>query len=459
MFSEYLFRKIDNSSLVIFRVIFGLLIVAECWGAILTGWVNTNLVEPKLTFTFIGFEWMNNLLGPDMIYYFGAMGILGILISLGFFYRFSIILFALMWTGVYLMQKTSYNNHYYLFMLVSWMMTLMPAHHFFSLDSLIFPRLKRLTCKNWVRIVFIAQLFILYTFAAFAKLYPDWFNGVFLNIHFIKYAHILSGQYNLTGLAQIVGSLEFSQVIAILGFLFDLLIIPAMLINRTRSLALKFAIFFHIFNSIIFGIGIFPFFSLAMMIFFFDPLKVQEVFFKTKSFMLDRNDKDGLITTRRIAFSYLVCLYILWQIYLPVRHFIIPGNVFWTEEGHRLSWRMMLRTRSNDTKIYIAFPDKKGQIKEKVEVDISKYLTTKQESRFGSSPDMIWQLAHYIKEDYKKQGVPNIMVFADTKISVNGSAYYQYTNPKINLANTNWSYFGHQSWILPQPKELKLSFL
>ena len=458
MFSEFLFRKIDNSPLVIFRVLFGLLIIAECWGAIFTGWVNTNMVEPKLTFTFIGFEWMNNLLGQDMILYFGAMGVLGILISLGFFYRFAIIAFAIMWTGVYLMQKTSYNNHYYLFMLVSWMMTLMPAHHFFSLDSLIFPRFKRLTCKNWVRVVFIAQLFAVYTFAAIAKIYPDWFNGVFLNSHFIKYAHILSGQYNLTGLAQVVASLEFSQVIAYLGFAFDLLIIPAMLINTTRGAAIKCAIFFHIFNSIVFGIGIFPFFSLAMMIFFYDPVKIQEIFFKTKSFMMDRNDEDGLITTRRIAFSYIVCLYILWQIYLPLRHFIIPGNVFWTEEGHRLSWRMMLRTRSNESKVFVAFPNEKGQIKEKIPVDLSRYLTPKQESRFGSSPDMIWQMAHYIKEDYKKQGKTNVMVFVDTKVSVNGSEYYQFTNPKVNLANTNWSYFGHQGWIMPQPNELKLSF-
>jgi len=459
MFSEFLFRKIDNSQLVIFRIIFGLLIVAECWGAIFTGWVNTNMVEPKLTFTFIGFEWMNNLLGPDMVYYFGAMGFLGILISLGFIYRFSIIVFAIMWTIAYLMQKTSYNNHYYLFMLVSWMMTVMPAHQFFSIDSLIFPRLKRLTCKNWVRVLFIAQLFIVYTFAAFAKLYPDWFNGVFLNSHFMKYAHILSGKYNLTGLGQVIGSLEFSQVIAILGFLFDLLIIPAMLIKQTRGIAIKCAIFFHLFNAIVFGIGIFPFFSLAMMIFFYDPIKVQEVFFKTKSFMMDRNDEDGLITTRRIAFSYLVCIYILWQFILPLRHYLIPGNVFWTEEGHRLSWRMMLRSRTNDTKVYIAFPDDKGRYKEKIQVEISKYLTFKQETRYASSPDMIWQMAHYIKEDHKKKGKPNVMVFVDTKISINGSPYYQFTNPKVDLAKVNWSYFGHQGWILPQPKELKLTFI
>lgn len=458
MFSEFLFRKIDNSALVIFRILFGLLIVAECWGAIFTGWVNVNMVEPKLTFTFIGFEWMNNLLGPHMIYYYAVMGLLGIFITLGSFYRFSMIVFAIMWSMTYFMQKTSYNNHYYLFMLVSWMMTVIPAHHFFSVDSFIFPRLKRLTCKNWVRVLFIAQLFIVYTFAAIAKIYPDWFNGVFLNAHFIQYAHILSGKYQLDGLAQIIGSIEFSQGIAWLGFLFDLFIVPAMLIDQTRKYAFRAAVFFHAFNSIVFGIGVFPFFALAMMIFFYDPVKIQEIFFKTKSFMMDRNDEDGLITTRRVAFSYLLMLYLVWQVYLPIRHYIIPGNVFWTEEGHRLSWRMMLRSRSNDTKFYVAFPDKNGKFKTKEQVDLYQYLTFKQAGRFGSSADMIWQMAQFIKEDYKKKGIDHVMVFADSKVSVNGSEYYQYTNPKVDLAQVNWSYFGHQGWIKPQPKELKLSY-
>ena len=456
MFSEFLFRKIDNSALVIFRIIFGLLIVAECWGAIFTGWVNVNMVEPQLTFTFIGFEWLNNLLGPNMIIYYVIMGLLGIFITAGSFYRFAAILFAIMWSLSYWMQKTSYNNHYYLFMLVSWMMTVMPAHHFFSVDSFLFPKIKRLSCKNWVPVLFIIQLFIVYTFAAVAKLYPDWFNGVFINLHFIEYANLISYKYQLTGLASVIGSLEFAQVFAWGGFLFDLLIIPAMLFQPTRSIAIKCAIFFHVFNSLVFGIGIFPFFALAMMIFFYDPDKIQELFFKTKSFMMDRNDEDGLITTRRVAFSYLLMIYVLWQIYLPLRHFHIPGNVFWTEEGHRLSWRMMLRNRSNDTKVFIAYPDKNGKINGKEEINFNKYLTYKQAGRFGSSADMIWQMAKFVKEDYKKKG-KNVMVFVDSKVSINGSEYYQYTNPKVDIANTKWSYFGHQGWIMDQPKELNLS--
>lgn len=459
MFSEYFFRKIDNSSLSIFRILFGLLIVAECWGALFTGWVTNNLVEPKLTFTFVGFEWLNDFLGPNMYYFYGLMGVMGIFITLGFAYRFAMISFAIMWSLTYWMQKTSYNNHYYLFLLVSWMMTIIPAHQFLSIDSFLFPKIKRLTCKNWVRVFFIVQMFIVYTFAALNKIYPDWFSGVFLNQHFIKYEYLINNKLHLDGLAKIVGSIEFSQVIAWLGFFFDLLIVPAMLFSRTRGVALKCAIFFHVFNSFVFGIGIFPFFSLAMMIFFYNPDRVQEIFFKSKSFMMDRNDDEGLITTRRIIFSYALMVYFVWQVYLPVRHLFIPGNVFWTEEGHRMSWRMMLRRKSADVTVYTSIPDKKGKYGKREKVNLSKYLTFKQESRFAISPDMIWQMAQFIKADYEKKGIKNVKVFVDSKISLNGSPYFQFTNPDVNLANVKWSYFGHQNWLKTKPKELQVSYL
>jgi len=460
MFSEYLFRKVDNSPLVIFRVIFGLLIVAECWGAIYTGWVQNNFIDPKISFSFIGFEWTNVFLGAKMIYFYAVMGLLGWFVAFGFAYRFSTIIFALLWSLTYFMQKTSYNNHYYLFMLVSWMMTIIPAHQFFSVDSLIFPRIKRLTCRNWVPTIFIIQLLIVYTFAAVSKVYPDWFNGVFLQMKFQEYGDLLTFKYNLTGLGKVVSSLEFAQVFAWGGFFFDLLIIPAMLVTRTRGIAIKCAVFFHLFNSAVFGIGIFPFFALAMMIFFYDPVKIQELIFPKKSYMMDRSDEDNLLTTRRVMFSYLLCFYVIWQVYLPVRHFIIPGNVVWTEEGHRLSWRMMLRNKAGEVEVFVTRPDpkNKGKYLKREKVKLNDYLTYKQISKMAVSPDMMWQFSRFVKYEYAKKGIKDVKVFVDAKVSVNGSEYYQFTNPNYNLAYTTWSYFGHQPWILPTPNELHLSY-
>ena len=124
----FLFKKIDIAPLLIFRIFFGILISLECYGAILTGWVKNNLIDPKFTFTFIGFEWLQPLPGNGMYFYFFLIGTLGVFIALGYRYRVSIIAFTLLWTGVYLMQKTSYNNHYYLLALISFIMSFLPAN-------------------------------------------------------------------------------------------------------------------------------------------------------------------------------------------------------------------------------------------------------------------------------------------------------------------------------------------
>jgi vitamin K-dependent gamma-carboxylase len=87
--SAFLFKSVDNSPLIVFRMLFGLIVMCECWGAILTGWVKRTFIIPNMTFPFIGFEWLQPLPGNGMYYYFIAMGLLGLLIMAGCFYRVS----------------------------------------------------------------------------------------------------------------------------------------------------------------------------------------------------------------------------------------------------------------------------------------------------------------------------------------------------------------------------------
>ena len=78
MLNRLLFTKIDNSQLIIFRIFFGILVAIECFGAILSGWVERTLVTPQFTFNFIGFEWLQPLPDYGMYAYFFIMGTLGI---------------------------------------------------------------------------------------------------------------------------------------------------------------------------------------------------------------------------------------------------------------------------------------------------------------------------------------------------------------------------------------------
>lgn len=97
--NKFLFKQIDNSPLIIFRIIFGLLIFLESVGAIFTGWIKRTLIDPEFTFTVIGFEWLQPLPGNGMYFYYLVMGTFGFFVMIGYKYRLSIISFTLMWTA------------------------------------------------------------------------------------------------------------------------------------------------------------------------------------------------------------------------------------------------------------------------------------------------------------------------------------------------------------------------
>ena len=170
MLNKLLFKPIDNSALIVFRILFGLLISLESFGAIFTGWVQKVLVEPKFTFSFIGLEWLQPLPGSWMYLYYIIMGICGLMVILGFKYRLSIISFLVLWSGTYLMQKASYNNHYYLLILISALMSVVPANSSFSIDSYKKPRIRNSLMPQWCALVFIFQIWIVYTYSSIAKL-------------------------------------------------------------------------------------------------------------------------------------------------------------------------------------------------------------------------------------------------------------------------------------------------
>lgn len=436
MGNRLLFRQIDNSPLLIFRIFFGILISLECYGAILTGWVRRNLIDPEFTFAFIGFEWLRPLPGMGMYFYFIVMGTLGICIALGYRYRFSIIAFTLLWTAVYLMQKTAYNNHYYLLVLIATIMCFLPANVGYSLDVRQDPSIRRNFMFSYVKWVIVLQLFIVYTYAAIAKLYGDWLDFTFMEILF-------KGKSDYPIIGSLLQEAWVHKAIGILGILFDLFIVPALLWKPTRKWAFMASIFFHLFNSIVFQIGIFPYLSLAFTVFFFEPDTVRKLFFKKKDPFV-HGEPYRLSQKRWVV--WIMVLYFSVQLVLPVRHYLIKDDVLWTEEGHRMSWRMMLRSRNG----IVSFKVMNKATGDVNTVDLDAYLTKPQKNRIGSYPDFIWQFAQYLKKEYTEKG-EEISVFVDSKVSINGKPYYPFIDPQADLAKESWDYFWHNEWILPSP--------
>ncbi len=434
MIGRFLFKQIDNSALIVFRIFFGILICLEACGSIVTVCVSQTMIDPGFTFSFIGFEWLQPLPGDWMYAYYLVMGLFGLFVALGYKYRMSIVAYTIMWAVTYFMQKSSYNNHYYLLILLCLIMSLLPANRFASVDASLNKDRVKHSMPQWCSWILILQMWIVYTYASVAKMYPDWLDTSVIEILMKPKEH-----YFLVG--ELLQEKWLHYGVAYGGILFDLLVIPLLLWKPTRMFAFYTSLFFHLFNSAIFQVGIFPYMSIALCLFFFDPETIRRKFLKRKPKF------EGLANDHPKnwkPFFVAALVYFMIQVGLPLRHWFIQDKVLWTEEGHRLSWRMMLRSRAGTITYNVL--DKETNTMTKV--DLNQFLSTKQRHLASSRPDVIWQFAQYLKKINADAG-KEVSVFVNCYIRINGRPFEQLIDPEVDLAAVKWNAFKHSEWILP----------
>ncbi len=428
---KFLFSPIDHSPVTLWRIVFGLVMVFECFGAILVGWTKQVFIDPpKFTFNFIGFEWLQPLSGNGMYVYFGLMGCLAIMVTLGYRYRFAMVILTIGWMGLYFMHKTSYNNHHYLMLLLSLMMTLTPANINLSLDAKYGIVKRQSTLPQIFKWQFLLLFLVVYVYASIAKWYPDWTSG-------IVSSNMLGHKKSIPIIGWIY-SLKYTPiVVAWGGILYDLLVIPLLLWKPTRKFAFVISIGFHLFNSITFQIGTFPYMMIGASVLFFPPATLHK-FFRLKP--SDTSSTLEYTPKRKSLMTYGFALFFVWQILLPLRHFAIPGWVYWTEEGHKLSWRMMLRSKSGNIGFRILGADGK-----QIYHDVHGDLTKDQYRTMSTHPDMIWQYCQYLKTVYGN----DIEIYVNSYVSLNMHKHQRLIDPNVDMAKAKWHRFKHEDWILP----------
>jgi hypothetical protein len=281
----------------------------------------------------------------------------------------------------------------------------------------------------------VAQISLVYFYGGIAKIYPDWIAVKPIGMWFRS-----KSDYFLIGPLLAKGWFQFT--IAYAGIIFDTLIAPALIWKRTRKIAFIATILFHVFNSAVFQVGIFPYMGIAFGLFFFAPEVISKIFFKSKE-----------INTSPKPYAknkWVVAALVIWfaiQVVLPLRHWAYPSNVGWTEEGHRLAWRMMLRVKGGIVS-YRVVDVNTG--KEWI-VDPSDFVTRSQVSSLATKPDMCWQFVQWMKAYYKKEGINEIEVYAIGQANLNGNGYAPLYKPKVNLAQIDWKLFEHSDWLMPYP--------
>src|SRR5690554_6663474 len=166
--------------------------------------------------------------------------------------------------------------------------------------------------------------------------------------------------------------------------------------------------------------------SIAFALFFFPPETLRSIFLpKKKMYSRPRN----IVPKNKTFLIGILSVYFIFQIGLPLRHCFFKDDVLWTEEGHRLSWRMMLRSKSGSLTVWV----KDKTTGEKERYNYSQLLGSKQQAAVTTKPDLMWQLAQKIKKVEAEKG-RNISVFMDSRVRVNDGKYHQFTNPEIDLA-------------------------
>ncbi len=436
--AEAAFAPVDIAHLVWFRVAFGLLMVREAWCYLSTGRVGGYDLDPVSPFKYFGFSWVQPWPGWGMHLHFILAGLAGFGVALGWRYRCSAIVLFLAFAYVFLLDQARYLNHHYLVCLFAFLLIFVPAHRACSLDARRRPDLRSGEAPAWSLWLLQAQIVIVYFFAGVAKINPDWLAGEPMRVWLLRRSdYALVGQW----FAEPWPPFLFSYA----GLLFDLLVGPMLLWRRTRWLAFLSATAFNLTNCWLFTIGIFPWLALAATILLFQPRLPRP--FPTLWRPLDRPVANGVLDRgRRRMVLVLVTCYVAFQILFPLRHWLYPGDAAWTDEGHRFSWRMMLRSKSGNLSLLVHDPASG----ESWTVSPLQYLTDVQYRKAAARPDMILQLCHHVVADLEAYGYRNLEIYAIGAVSLNGRPRRPLVDPEVDLAKEPRTLLP-ASWIAPFP--------
>lgn len=392
-------------------------------------------------FSYFGFDWLPypNFIGIYFLFILLFLSSIGLL--LGFLYRISANLFFVSFTYIELLDKTYYLNHYYFVSLVGFLLIFLPAHRFFSLDVKLGLTKPLLSVPWWTINLIKFQLGLVYFYAGLAKINQDWLlNAMPLKIWLPanNQMPILGWLFNFEWTAYF-----FSWA----GMAFDTIIPFALLNKKFRPYAYIAILIFHSITGYLFQIGMFPLImSACVLVFFSDDfhfsiLKILSPKIVKNEFQnVDPKTKPVLL--KKITTVFLI-FYIFLQLVFPWRYLLYPDNLFWTEEGYRFSWRVMLMEKAGTATFFIK--DLKNN--KTGEVDNSQFLNRHQEKQMAMQPDMILQFAHFLGNYYAKKGLDSTEVYVQSYVTINGRRSQLLIDSSVNLLKEKENLWT-KKWIL-----------
>jgi hypothetical protein len=441
-----LFQMTDNASVTFFRIGVGVFFSAWAWDYLASGRAFAVYVEPKVHFAYPWLDRVKPLSHNGMVLVFVAVIILGLLVAAGVWYRWSSLVLALLFTYLFLIEKTNYQNHYYLMMLLAWWLPLLKLNVNVAWDAMRNPSMKSPHVSRWVLWILRFHIALPYLFGGLAKLHGDWLAGEPMR-------QILASQVQLP----IVGPFLDNELAVFMfvwgGLLFDLAVVPGLMLSRTRAFAYVCCVAFHCMNSVLFNIHVFPWFMIFATTLFFEPDWPRRLL-GGKPLNNEHSESLSAITPSRGSkwMFAMVLLYCVFHCLWPFRHLLYPGDASWTERGHLFAWRMMLRGKTAGVRYFVI----DRQADQTYHPNLRGVITVDQANRFSRDPEMIVQLAHYLADTHEAKTGYRPEVRALVLTSLNGRKPQQFVDSNVDLA-AEPKFAMQRSWILPLTEPLRPS--
>lgn len=440
-FREYttgIFRPVDSSTLGAFRIAWGIVMLLEAHWL----WLQTrDLHSPDfIHFHFRAFAWVEHF--PELWMTqleTGILMLMGIFVSVGVFYRIASTVYFLGYTHLFLAEAAAYNNHFYLICLVSGLLIFVRADGAFSLK-----KEKLTTVPFWNYLILRFQVFIVYFYGGIAKLDSDWL----VEKEPIRF-WLVEGKHIPAFLAPVVAREWFVSLAAWGGLIIDLVCPVLLLFRKTRIPAVIVLVTFHLLNSQLFQIGLFPLIGIVLLSVFFPPR-----FFRRKSKPLLERNSQPKVSTPVLVFLGIFCLF---QVLFPLRwHLYRPSNPSWTDVGHQFAWRMMLRERVSTLKIHFGDPRIDNWLAARPQMlpEVSPFARY----RAFENPHLIQQYVEAIHERLSQYGFRDSPIYVHATSSLNGRPQYPIIDPNVDLARVSTPLFGVPEWIVPLPEDLPVDY-
>ena len=474
----YFQQSAEAAPLAVFRILFGVMMFASIVRFWSYGWIDQLYVQPRFFFSYYGFDFIRPL-GQFTYLIFGICALSALFVTLGYYYRTAIVVFFLSFTYIELMDKTTYLNHYYFISVLSFLMIWLPASAYFSVDARRNPERAFQRIPRWTIDAIKLLLGIVYCYAGLAKLNSDWL------LHAMPLKIWLPANYDLPLLGNLLQQTWVHYAFSGGGMLYDLSIPFLLLWPRTRTVAFGLVVVFHILTRVLFPIGMFPYIMIVSALIFFDArfhhrllawaarwLRIDKAAFDNgKNLYAQGVPVNPSLFTSKFIIPYsmfdistyrtpskgrpmmklgIVVTFFVLQLLLPFRYLLYPGELFWTEEGYRFSWRVMLMEKAG----YANFKVVDAATGQRFYVDNSDFLTTFQEKQLATQPDFILQYAHFLADHFTQQGHQPVQVFAESYVALNGRMSQAYVDPNVDLAQVEES-FRPRTWLLPFDDEIK----